>query len=80
MSDISPLQRLLLRILRNGSLGAAGLMLIFLVINIWQETKASGFESLDRQDWSFIGLLAVMLLGAIWLYRAIGREMNNPGA
>ena len=80
MSDISPLQRLLLGILRKGSLAAAGILLLFLAINIWQETNVDGLASLTRQDLSFMGLLAVMFLGALWLYRAIGREMRNPGA
>ena len=80
MSDISPLQRMLLRILRNGTLAAAILLVLFMVINIWQKTKVAGIESLAGQDWNFIGLLAVMILAALWLYRAIGREMNNPGA
>ena len=80
MSDMSPLQRLLLRILRNGTLGAAFLLVVFLAIAIWQHSRTENFAQLTRQDWSFAGLLVVMLLCALWLYRAIGREMNNPGA
>jgi hypothetical protein len=80
MSNISPLQHVLLKVLRNATLGAAFLLIIFLAITIWKQTKASGFDQLTRQDWSFMGLLVVMLLCALWLYRAIGREMNNPGA
>lgn len=80
MSDISPLQHVLLKVLRSATLGAAFLLIIFLAITIWKQTRATGIEQFTRQDWSFIGLLAVMLLCAFWLYRAIGREMNNPGA
>ncbi len=80
MSDISPLQHVLLKVLRSATLGAAFLLIIFLAITIWKQTRATGIEQFTRQDWSFIGLLAVMLLCALWLYRAIGREMNNPGA
>jgi hypothetical protein len=25
-------------------------------------------------------LLGLMILGAVWLFRAFGREMDNPGA
>jgi hypothetical protein len=27
-----------------------------------------------------MGIVGLMLLGAIWLFRAIGREMHKPGA
>ena len=80
MSNISPLQQLLLKVLRNTTLGAAFLLIIFLAITIWKQTKNIGFGQFTRQDWSFAGLLVVMLLCALWLYRAIGREMDNPGA
>jgi sterol desaturase/sphingolipid hydroxylase (fatty acid hydroxylase superfamily) len=80
MSNISPLQLVLLKVLRNATLGAVFLLIIFLAITIWQQSKPSGFDQFTRQDWSFTGLLVVMLLCALWLYRAIGREMNNPGA
>jgi hypothetical protein len=80
MRDISPLQHLLLRVLRISTLAAAVLLVMVMALNIWQKTRVAGFKSLAGQDWSFIALLAVMILAALWLYRAIGREMNNPGA
>ena len=76
MSDISPLQRLLLRILRLSTLGAAILLAIFLAITFWKQANATGIEYFTRQDWSLIGLLAFMLLCALWLHRSIGREMG----
>ena len=76
MSNMSPLQRLLLKAMRYVSLGAAILLLGFLVLMLWQKA-ASG---LTRQDYGFAGIVGFMLLGAVWLFRAIGREMNNPGA
>lgn len=76
MSDMSPLQRLLLKAVRYASLGAAILLLGFLVLALWQKLS-TGFTS---QDYGFMGIVGLMLLGAVWLYRAIGREMDNPGA
>ena len=76
MSDMSPLQRLLLKAVRYASLGAAILLLGFLVLALWQKL-ATGLTS---QDYGFFGIIGLMLLGAVWLYRAIGRVMDNPGA
>ena len=76
MSDMSPLQRLLLKAVRYGSLGAAILLLGFLILVLWQKLGTG----LTSQDYGFIGIVGLMLLGAVWLYRAIGREMDNPGA
>ena len=36
MSDMSPLQPLLLRLLRSATLGAAALLVIFFGLNLWQ--------------------------------------------
>jgi hypothetical protein len=76
MSDMSPLQRLLLRAMRYASLGAAVLLLGFLVLALWQKAGAD----FTAQDYGFIGIVSFMFLGAIWLFRAIGREMGTPGA
>jgi peptidoglycan/LPS O-acetylase OafA/YrhL len=74
MSEISPLGAMLLRILRLVTLGAAALLLLFLAISIWQGFHAS------KPDYGFDAILAVMLFGALWLYRSMGRELKNPGA
>jgi len=79
MSDMSPLQPLLLRLLRSATLGAAALLVIFFGLNLWQETQVHGFWQFTRQDWRFVGLLAFVLVCAVLLYRAISREMSNPG-
>jgi uncharacterized membrane protein len=76
MSDISPLQQLLLRVLRLSTIGAALLLAIFLAITIWKLANALGFEQFTRQDWSLIGFLVFMLICALWLYRSVGREMG----
>ncbi|HUQ36114.1 MAG TPA: hypothetical protein VM144_07035 [Aestuariivirga sp.] len=76
MNDMSPLQRLLLNAMRYASLGAAILLFGFLILALWQKAGAD----FTTQDYSFMGIVALMLLGALWLFRAIGREMDNPGA
>jgi hypothetical protein len=76
MSNISPLQRLLLKAMRYASLGAAILLLGFLILLLWQKAGTG----LTAPDYGFLGIVSLMLLGAVWLFRAIGREMDNPGA
>ena len=76
MSNMSPLQRLLLKAMRYVSLGTAVLLLGFLVLVLWQKAGIG----LTRQDYGVVGIVGLMLLGAVWLFRAIGREMDNPGA
>ncbi len=80
MNELSPLGRLLLKIMRFGTIAAAFLLVAFLGLTLWQKTRLGGLEALSRQDYSFMGILVLMLVGALWLYRAIGREMKHPGA
>jgi hypothetical protein len=80
MSEMSPLGKVLLRLLRGACLGAAGLLLGFLCLAVWQKTSGVGIEGLARQDVTFMGILAAMAFGAVWLARAIQREMDNPGS
>ena len=75
MSDMSPLQRLLLKSMRYVSLGAAVLLSGFLILVLWQKSGAG----LNTQDYGFVGIVGLLLVGAVWLFRAIGREMDNPG-
>ena len=76
MNDMPPLQRLLLKAMRYACLVAAILLLGFLVLALWQK---AGTE-LATQDYGFMGVVGLMFLGAVWLFRAISREMDNPGA
>ena len=76
MSNISPLQRLLLKSMRWLCLGTAVLLFGFLILLLWQ--KAS--TGLTVPDYGFLGIVVLMLLAAVWLFRAIGREMDRPGA
>jgi hypothetical protein len=76
MSQMSPLATLLVSILRWGSMGSAGLLTLFAGIFIWQKWTPAG-PVLTRQDWGFLGVLAVLLLLAIYLVRSIAKEIAN---
>jgi hypothetical protein len=76
MRDMSPLQRLLLKAMRCASLGAVILLVGFLILALWQKVGTG----LTTQEYGFVGIVGLMLLGAVWLFHAIGRELDNPGA
>ncbi len=79
MSEMSPLAKILLHILRSGSLGAAALLVLFAGISVYQNITPDGQLVMTRQDWSFLGVLAVLLLLALYLVRAIAKEITTPG-
>jgi hypothetical protein len=74
MPEMSPIARLLIAILRWGSMASAGLLLLFAGIFLWQHHTANGFV-LTRQDWGFFGVMIALLVLAIYLVRAIAREL-----
>lgn len=74
---MSPLLRLLLRILRGGAVGAAGLVAAFIGIELWQRWTPEGFSGMTRQDLSFMVVLVLLVVGALWLARSIERELNG---
>ena len=76
---MSPLAKFLMHILRNGSIGAAALLVLFAGISIYQKITPEGQLVMTRQDWSFLGVLAAMLFLALYLVRAITKEINSPG-
>lgn len=79
MSQMSPLARLLVTILRWGSMASAGLILVFAGILTWQRWTPAGPQFV-RADWVFLGVLALLLALAIYLVRGIAREIaNNSG-
>ena len=79
MSDMSPLAKILLHILRSGSMGAAALLVLFAGISVYQKITPDGQLVMARQDWGFLGVLAVILLLALYLIRAIAKEITTPG-
>ena len=77
MAEMSPLAKFLMLILKNGSIGAAALLLIFAAILIYQKIAPNGELAMTRQDWSFLSVLAALLLLAIYLVRAIKKEIGE---
>jgi hypothetical protein len=74
MSEMSPLAKLLVSVLRWGSMGAAGLLILFVGVFLWQKWTPAG-PVLTRQDWGFLGVLVALLLLAVYLIRAIAKEV-----
>ena len=67
-------------VLRNGSIGAAALMVLFIGINFWQHITPEGHLVVEGNDRNFIGVMIVILLFALYLVWSIGKELKKPGA
>jgi hypothetical protein len=76
MSDMSPLGRLILRAMRAGALFAAGCILLFTGILIWQKWLSQSAVA-SKGDFVFLGVLAFLFVGALWLARSVSKELNN---
>ena len=74
---MSPLAALILRVMRAGSIAAAGFMVLVIAIELWKRWNFGGFGSMGRHDMAFMAVLVVMLAGFVWLARAIGRELRD---
>ena len=72
---MSPLGWLILKALRVGALGSALFAALAIAIEIWK--RGGDVSALHPGFTIFLGL---MLAGALWLARAIGRELaaNDP--
>ncbi len=77
MSEMSPLAKLLMGILRNGSLAALVLLVVFAGILVWQRTSPDGTLLLTRQDYGFLAVVGLLVLLAVYLVRAIGKEIKD---
>jgi hypothetical protein len=78
MSENSPVGRLILVVLRNGSIGAAALMLLFIGINLWQHVTPDHQLVIEGNDRGFLGVMAVLLVFALYLVWSIGKELKKP--
>lgn len=78
MNEMSPLARVLMGILQKGAWAAGVLLVVFAGILIWQRWTPEGLV-LQKGDIGFLGILAALLLLAIYLVRGIRRELDNPG-
>ncbi len=76
---MSPLARVLMGILSKGSWVAGGLLTLFAVILIFQRITPEGSIKFEDGDLAFLGVLAVLMVLALYLIRSIKKEMDNPG-
>ena len=76
MLDMSPLAIMLMSILRKGTIATLALLVLFTGIFLWQKHTPVGFV-LNRQDWGFLGIIAVMALVALYLTNAIAKEIKR---
>ena len=76
---MSPLGILILRVMRAGAVGAAGFVVLVIGIEIWKRWNFGGLASMTSGDYTFFGVLGIMLVGALWLTRSITRELRNSG-
>ena len=72
---MSPFGRLLLRVMRGGALASAIFIVLVILIEIWKRWQFGGFGTMQRPDFAFLGILAVMLVCCLWLARSISREL-----
>lgn len=79
MAEMSPIAGMVLKILKNGAAAAAVLLVLFSAIALWQRLTPDGSLKLQEQDYGFFGVVSILLLLALWLIRAIGREIDSPG-
>lgn len=72
---MSPLASVLLRLLRGGVIAAACFIALVFGIELWK--RGGDVAALNP---GFTIFLAVLMAGAVWLARAIGRELAKHGS
>jgi hypothetical protein len=72
---MSPVGYIVLKVLRGGALASALFAILVIAIELW---KHGG--DVTALNPGFLVLLAVILAGALWLARAIGRELARHGS
>jgi hypothetical protein len=72
---MSPVGYIVLKVLRGGALASAGFFGLVIGIEVWK--RGGDVTALEP---GFTVLLALLLLGALWLARAIGRELARHGS
>lgn len=71
---MSPLARLVLSVMRYTAFACAAF--IAAVIGLQAYTHLNGV-AWSRQDISFMVVLALILVGSLWLARSVGREIGR---
>jgi hypothetical protein len=72
---MSPVGYIVLKILRGGALASAVFVVLVIAIEFW---KHGG--DMTALTPGFMVLLVLVLAGALWLARAIGRELARNGS
>lgn len=72
---MSPLAIVAMKVLRWGVMGIAGFLCLVLLLEAWKH--GWNLAALNPGFMLVVGLLA---LGALWLARAIGRELAKHGS
>ena len=78
--EMSPLGKLLLLVMRSGSIAAAGFVVLVIGIELWKRWNFGGFASMRTPDIAFLGVLLVMLLGFVALARSISKELRKDSS
>lgn len=73
--SMSPLAIVIMKLLRWGVLAIAGFLVVVLVIEAWKH----GWD-LAALNPAFVGVVALLAAGALWLARSIGRELAKHGS
>lgn len=79
MAEMSSLAKILLIMLRGGSWFAGVLLLGFIGIILWQRMTPDGSLDLRRGDITFLAVVVFLVGLAVYLVRAITREIDKPG-
>ena len=77
---MSSLGKMILVVMRSGSIAAAGFMVLVIGIELWKRWRFGGFAAMTRQDMAFMAVLVLMLAGFLWLARSIRRELAKHGS
>jgi hypothetical protein len=77
MGDMSPLGKLVLTVMLWGVRFAAGAIAVILAIVVWQKFLSAEAGEATRQDYTFLGILVVLLVAAVWFARSVGREIGK---
>ncbi len=72
---MSPLAIVIMKLVRWGVLGMALFLGLVLVLEVWKH----GWD-LRALDPRFAGVVAALIVGALWLARAIGLELAKHGS
>jgi hypothetical protein len=77
MSDMSLLGRLVLIAMLWGLRFAALAFAAIFAIVVWQKWISAAGADITRQDYIFLAILVVLLIGALLFARSVTRELNK---